>query len=102
MGAPDRVAQIAADIVEHFARRREAMADGKGKLGQCLGNQRLVSLIIIGNRPRYAEHLMTRGRDTEIYHERFTELVVRRWEFARHLDVLHGVPKQEWLSLVPR
>ncbi len=30
VGAPDRVAQIAADIVEHFERRREAMAGGKG------------------------------------------------------------------------
>ncbi len=30
VGAPDRVAQIAADIVAHFERRREAMAGGKG------------------------------------------------------------------------
>jgi type I restriction enzyme R subunit len=32
VGAPDRVAQIAADIVEHFERRREAMAGGKGMI----------------------------------------------------------------------
>ena len=32
VGAPDRIAQIAADIVEHFDRRREAMAGGKGMI----------------------------------------------------------------------
>ena len=32
VGAPDRVAQVAADIVEHFGRRREAMAGGKGMI----------------------------------------------------------------------
>lgn len=32
VGAPDRVAQIAADIVEHFEARREAMAGGKGMI----------------------------------------------------------------------
>jgi type I site-specific restriction-modification system R (restriction) subunit len=32
VGAPDRVAEIAADIVEHFGRRREAMAGGKGMI----------------------------------------------------------------------
>ncbi|MDI1328346.1 MAG: type I restriction endonuclease subunit R [Brevundimonas sp.] len=32
VGAPDRVAQVAADIVEHFAARREAMAGGKGMI----------------------------------------------------------------------
>jgi type I restriction enzyme, R subunit len=32
VGAPDRVAQITADIVEHFERRREAMAGGKGMI----------------------------------------------------------------------
>jgi type I restriction enzyme R subunit len=32
VGAPDRVAQVAADIVEHFERRREAMAGGKGMI----------------------------------------------------------------------
>jgi type I restriction enzyme, R subunit len=32
VGAPGRVAQIAADIVEHFERRREAMAGGKGMI----------------------------------------------------------------------
>lgn len=32
VGSPDRVALIAADIVEHFERRREAMADGKGMI----------------------------------------------------------------------
>ncbi|MDR6954740.1 type I restriction enzyme R subunit [Ancylobacter sp. 3268] len=32
VGAPDRVAQIATDIVEHFERRREAMAGGKGMI----------------------------------------------------------------------
>ena len=32
VGAPDRIAQIAADIVEHFERRREAMAGGKGMI----------------------------------------------------------------------
>jgi type I restriction enzyme, R subunit len=32
VGAPDRVAQIAADIVEHFERRRESMAGGKGMI----------------------------------------------------------------------
>jgi type I restriction enzyme, R subunit len=32
VGAADRVAQIAADIVEHFERRREAMAGGKGMI----------------------------------------------------------------------
>lgn len=32
IGAPDRTAQIAADIVEHFERRREAMAGGKGMI----------------------------------------------------------------------
>ena len=30
VGAPDRVEEIAADIVEHFEQRREAMAGGKG------------------------------------------------------------------------
>jgi type I restriction enzyme, R subunit len=30
VGAPERVAQIAADIVGHFEQRREAMAGGKG------------------------------------------------------------------------
>ncbi|MEM9964276.1 MAG: HsdR family type I site-specific deoxyribonuclease, partial [Asticcacaulis sp.] len=29
IGAPDRIAQIAADVVEHFEARREAMAGGK-------------------------------------------------------------------------
>ena len=32
VGAPDRVAQVAADIVEHFELRREAMAGGKGMI----------------------------------------------------------------------
>jgi type I restriction enzyme R subunit len=32
VGAPDRVALVAADIVEHFERRREAMAGGKGMI----------------------------------------------------------------------
>ena len=32
VGAPDRVGQIAADIVEHFERRREAMSGGKGMI----------------------------------------------------------------------
>lgn len=32
VGAPDRIAAIAADIVEHFERRREAMAGGKGMI----------------------------------------------------------------------
>ena len=32
VGAPERVAQVAADIVEHFERRREAMAGGKGMI----------------------------------------------------------------------
>jgi type I restriction enzyme R subunit len=32
VGAPDRVAQVAADIVEHFEQRREAMAGGKGMI----------------------------------------------------------------------
>jgi type I restriction enzyme R subunit len=32
VGAPDRVAQAATDIVEHFERRREAMAGGKGMI----------------------------------------------------------------------
>ncbi len=32
VGAPDRLAQIAADIVEHFDRRREGMAGGKGMI----------------------------------------------------------------------
>jgi type I restriction enzyme R subunit len=32
VGAPDRIAQIAADIVEHFEQRREAMAGGKGMI----------------------------------------------------------------------
>jgi type I restriction enzyme, R subunit len=32
VGAPDRIAQIASDIVEHFERRREAMAGGKGMI----------------------------------------------------------------------
>src|ERR1700722_6427656 len=32
VGSPDRIAQIAADIVEHFERRREAMAGGKGMI----------------------------------------------------------------------
>lgn len=32
VGAPDRIAVIAADIVEHFERRREAMAGGKGMI----------------------------------------------------------------------
>lgn len=32
VGSPDRVAQVAADIVEHFERRREAMGGGKGMI----------------------------------------------------------------------
>ena len=32
VGSPDRVALVAADIVEHFERRREAMAGGKGMI----------------------------------------------------------------------
>lgn len=32
VGAPDRVSQIAADIVAHFEQRREAMAGGKGMI----------------------------------------------------------------------
>ncbi|MCG7354113.1 type I restriction endonuclease subunit R [Roseomonas mucosa] len=32
VGSPDRIAQIAADIVEHFEQRREAMAGGKGMI----------------------------------------------------------------------
>jgi type I restriction enzyme R subunit len=32
VGAPSRVTQIAADIVEHFERRRDAMAGGKGMI----------------------------------------------------------------------
>ena len=32
VGAPARVAILAADIVEHFERRREAMAGGKGMI----------------------------------------------------------------------
>lgn len=32
VGAPDRTAQIAADIVNHFEQRREAMAGGKGMI----------------------------------------------------------------------
>jgi type I restriction enzyme R subunit len=32
VGSPDRIAQIAADIVEHFERRQEAMAGGKGMI----------------------------------------------------------------------
>lgn len=32
VGAPDRVALIAADVVEHFERRREAMNGGKGMI----------------------------------------------------------------------
>jgi type I restriction enzyme R subunit len=32
VGAPERIALIAADIVEHFERRREAMAGGKGMI----------------------------------------------------------------------
>ena len=32
VGAPERIAEIAADVVEHFAKRREAMAGGKGMI----------------------------------------------------------------------
>src|SRR5207244_11418663 len=32
VGAPERVAEIAADIVAHFEQRREAMAGGKGMI----------------------------------------------------------------------
>ncbi|TXM69021.1 type I restriction endonuclease subunit R [Methylobacterium sp. WL69] len=32
VGSPDRIAQVAADIVEHFNSRREAMAGGKGMI----------------------------------------------------------------------
>ncbi len=32
VGAPDRIAVLAGDIVEHFERRREAMAGGKGMI----------------------------------------------------------------------
>ena len=32
MGAPDRIAQVAADVVDHFDTRREAMAGGKGMI----------------------------------------------------------------------
>lgn len=32
VGTPDRITQIAADIVEHFERRREAMGGGKGMI----------------------------------------------------------------------
>ncbi|UVF18853.1 type I restriction endonuclease subunit R [Microvirga terrae] len=32
VGAPDRIAKIAADAVEHFEKRREAMAGGKGMI----------------------------------------------------------------------
>lgn len=32
VGAPDRLAQVAADIVEHFDRRREGLAGGKGMI----------------------------------------------------------------------
>ncbi|MER9740574.1 type I restriction endonuclease subunit R [Mesorhizobium sp. M0187] len=32
VGAPDRVAQVAADVVSHFDTRREAMAGGKGMI----------------------------------------------------------------------
>ena len=32
VGSPDRIAQIAADIVAHFERRQEAMAGGKGMI----------------------------------------------------------------------
>ena len=32
VGAPDRLAAVASDIVEHFERRREAMAGGKGMI----------------------------------------------------------------------
>jgi type I restriction enzyme, R subunit len=32
VGSPDRIAQIAADIVEHFERRQEAMGGGKGMI----------------------------------------------------------------------
>lgn len=32
VGAPDRITQIATDIVDHFERRREAMAGGKGMI----------------------------------------------------------------------
>ena len=32
VGSPDRVSQVAADIAEHFERRREAMAGGKGMI----------------------------------------------------------------------
>jgi type I restriction enzyme R subunit len=32
VGSPDRIAQIATDIVEHFERRQEAMAGGKGMI----------------------------------------------------------------------
>lgn len=32
VGSPDRIAQVAGDIVEHFERRREAMAGGKGMI----------------------------------------------------------------------
>lgn len=32
VGSPDRIAHVAADIVEHFERRQEAMAGGKGMI----------------------------------------------------------------------
>lgn len=32
VGAPDRTAQVAADIVDHFERRREALGGGKGMI----------------------------------------------------------------------
>lgn len=32
VGAPDRIAQVAADVVDHFDTRREAMAGGKGMI----------------------------------------------------------------------
>ena len=32
VGAPDRIAEIARDVVEHFGNRREAMAGGKGMI----------------------------------------------------------------------
>jgi type I restriction enzyme, R subunit len=55
VGAPDRIAQVAADIVEHFEQRREAMAGGKAMI-VAISRKVAVELFncIAGLRPSWA------------------------------------------------
>jgi type I restriction enzyme R subunit len=55
VGAPGRIAQVAADIVEHFERRRDALAGGKGMI-VAISRRVAVELFdrIVDLRPKWA------------------------------------------------